>query len=737
MFDYRASKKPHLFLSCTVAISLILPWSVASIAQESDTDSVGLEEVIVTAQRREQNLQDVPISITTLSGDKLLNIFSAGEDIRALATRLPGFYAESSNGRLAPRFYIRGLGNTDFDLAASQPVSVVIDEVVQENVVLKSFPLFDLERIEVIKGPQGSLFGRNTPGGIVKLESVKPEQNTSAYANISYGSFGGINIEGAYGSSITEDLSGRVAVLYQKRNDWITNEAEGQTNNLAGFREFAWRTQLLFEPIDKLSILGNLHGRSFLGKTPPFRANVIAQGTDSLADFFERQSVTHDAGDTNLQQYVGFGANVKVEYDLSDNYVLKSITAYEETNGSSRGDIDGGAGFGDTADPAPIPFPSDTQDGLNNLSQVTQEFSVAFSGEGLNWQAGVFYFDSKLDIETFPFFIPSTIVRHENTTWAVFAQGSYNFTESLNLTLGARYTNDEKNFQALSANIVSPISVDDGRISYDAALSYAVNDQLSLYGRYARGFRAPTIQGRNIAFGFPASVADAETIDASEVGIKSQWLNNRLRLNAALFYYQISDQQLTAIGGSTNSVMLINAEKGIGKGVEFDLEWVVNQSLSVSLGYSLNDTELQDEDLRIEPCGSGLCTVFDELDDDGNAIVDGNPFPHAPQHIVYVTFDGSLPLGDAGVLFLSADYAWQGHTEFLLYDSAEFQSEGNFELGLRFGFRDNEGRWEVAFFGRNITDEANLKGGIDFNNNTGILNEPRIIGISLRVGTGS
>ena len=117
----------------------------------------------------------MPISVAALEGERMDALFEGGEDIRALATRVPSLYAESSNGRISPRFYIRGLGNTDFDLAASQPVSVIVDEVVLENVVLKSSPLFDLERVEVLRGPQGTLFGRNTPAGIVKFDTEEAQ----------------------------------------------------------------------------------------------------------------------------------------------------------------------------------------------------------------------------------------------------------------------------------------------------------------------------------------------------------------------------------------------------------------------------------------------------------------------------------------------------------------------------------------------------------------------------------
>ncbi|MEQ8516729.1 MAG: TonB-dependent receptor plug domain-containing protein, partial [Chromatocurvus sp.] len=144
-----------------------------------------LEEIVVTAQRRTESIQDVPISITNMAGERLSARFASGEDILALASAAPGLYIESSNGRLAPRFYLRGLGNADFTGAASQPVSVVLDDVPMEKVALKAFPLFDMQSIEVIRGPQGTLFGRNTTAGIVKINSRRPTAETEGYLNAS------------------------------------------------------------------------------------------------------------------------------------------------------------------------------------------------------------------------------------------------------------------------------------------------------------------------------------------------------------------------------------------------------------------------------------------------------------------------------------------------------------------------------------------------------------------------
>ena len=169
-------------LALAVASAFTLNSTPAAAQATGDTDTPaadaeeGVGDIIVTATRRSENLQDIPLSVATIDDETLAAINSGGADIRGLSGRVPSLNIESSFGRTFPRFYIRGLGNTDFDLNASQPVSLVYDEVVLENPILKGFPAFDVDRIEVLRGPQGTLFGRNTPAGIVKFDSVKPRR---------------------------------------------------------------------------------------------------------------------------------------------------------------------------------------------------------------------------------------------------------------------------------------------------------------------------------------------------------------------------------------------------------------------------------------------------------------------------------------------------------------------------------------------------------------------------------
>ncbi|MGI9238589.1 MAG: TonB-dependent receptor [Woeseiaceae bacterium] len=735
-------------ITLTKAMSLIFLLAPAHAQEDGfiDIDEfLALEEVFISAQRRDEKLQDVPISVTAIQGDRLEAMLESGEDIRALATRAPSLYAESSNGRLGPRFYIRGLGNTDFDLAASQPVSIIMDEVVQENVILKSFPLFDIERVEVLRGPQGTLFGRNTPAGIVKFKTRKPSKETDSYFAASAGSLGTYNFEGATGGSLNaaKTITGRVSILSQNREDWIDNAFTGNDDALGGFNEFAWRAQLEFAPSQNFTALVNLHGRDNDGTASVFRANIVTPGSNSLNVNYDRDTVFFDEGNNNPQEAQAFGGSAKLDFNFVNGLTLTSITAYETVETNSLGDIDGGNGTDFLPDVGPcppvstpscIPFSSQTQDGLDDLDQWTQEFRLATNEIGrVFWQAGVFLFESEFTVTTTPFFVPSTTLTHENSAWAVFGQLSYDLSDEFTVIGGLRYTDDEKDLAVQASPIpTAPVHVHDEQISWDISGIYTVSDTLNWYGRVASGFRAPTIQGRDIAFFGVPSIARSEEIVSVEVGFKATLADERVRLNSSIYHYRVDDMQFSAIGGAANLVQLVNAERGIGKGIDVDLEWLLSDGLMVTAGFSYNDTELDDPNLRIAPCGSGLCTVMDALDANGNVIVDGNAFPQAPKLMANVILEYIHEIGNDNQIFVDADYAYQGETSFFLYESLEYNSDSTFELGLRAGLRLDDGRWELAIFGRNITDEENLIGGIDFNNLTGYDNDPAVYGVTVK-----
>ena len=721
-----------------------------------------LEEIVVTAQKREQNIQDVPISISRLSGQRLASKFTGGEDILALASTVPGLHVESSNGRLAPRFYLRGLGNADFTQAASQPVSIVFDEVPMEKAALKSFPLFDVDDVEVIRGPQGTLFGRNTTAGIVKVDTRRPTEETEGYIKASGGNKGTVNVEGAVGGTLIENtLMARASFMTQHRSDWINNAHTGEDDAIGGFEIFAGRVQLLWTPGDDFTaLIMHQHQDQDGNSASAFRANVFSNGSNELNENYDRNTILFDGGGNNPALIKSYGTTVKLDWDVA-NHTITSITSYQDVyDRFARGDIDGGFGCGFCGlpnGPGLIPFAVDTGSEVD-MDQISQEIRIASNQEGsFNYQVGAFYFKddfktiavSSAEVESL--LIPKRGVgetsrtRIENIAWAVFGQGAFNVNEQLTLTAGVRYTDDEKDAMhtipmasSAFANLgfTSQTSeLEDDNVSWDVSLSFSIGDDEQVYARAASGFRAPTIQDR-IQDDPEVTTADSETIMSYEIGYKALW--EKVRLNVAAFYYEIDDMQLTVVGGLSNSVGLRNAEEGIGYGVELDLDFAVTDNLILSGGFGYNKTELNETGLSTAACGtryfhpglgsSGYCTVLDPLDENGFAIIDGNSFQHAPKWTMNLELDYTHPLSGGSELYLYTDWKLKGKTNDFLYENIEFTFGTQFEGGLRAGYRDTVRNLEIGMFARNITDEHNPIGGIDFANNTGYVNQPRIWG---------
>ena len=302
---------------CVLACSITLSVSLTVVADEKAEESIVMEEVVVTARKREQRSFEVPLSVSTVRGEKFDALRSSGMDVRFLSNRTPSFQMESSFGRVFPRFYIRGLGNTDFDLNASQPVSVLHDGVVLENALLKGFPAFDLDRIEVLRGPQGTLFGRNTPAGTVKFESARPTQSLEGYGRLSYGRFNSVNFEGAVsGPLVPSVLSARLSLLTQRRGGWVDNEYTDEENALGGHRDLAGRLQLLWTPMPELEAWFKLHARDLDGTARLFRANTLMQGEGDLVQDFARDRIAHDG--RNEQTLRTHGLAVEVRYDIGN-----------------------------------------------------------------------------------------------------------------------------------------------------------------------------------------------------------------------------------------------------------------------------------------------------------------------------------------------------------------------------------------------------------------------------------
>jgi iron complex outermembrane receptor protein len=719
-----------------LALSALVPVGSA-LAQTADAPQAAqagqLETVTVTAQRRTENIRDVPVSVSALKDEKLDVILSGGQDIRVLAGKVPSLNVESSTGRVFPRFYIRGYGNADFSTFASQPVSLIYDDVVQENPILKGFPMFDLAGVEVLRGPQGTLFGRNTPAGVVKFESAKPSlKGMEGYYNLSYATHGTTNVEGAVNIPLSNEWAMRVSTLRQHRDDYVSNAFTGENDSMEGYNEHAERVQVLYKPNADFNALFNVHQRVTTGSSRLFRANIIKKGTNDLVDGFDADKIYTNG--QNYQNLKTTGGNVRLSWDLGA-VKLYSITGYESiSNYLSRGDIDGG----NPGDAPAVPFQVETAGSIPDLKQYSQEFRVESKNTGpLNWQAGVYYFNEDATGVTDNFNAAGARTtrvtsQQKNTAWAAFGSVNYAVSDVFTVRGGLRYTKDKKDFNTLEAiniALVGPSSVGESKdkVNWDLSGTYALTKDVSAYARIATGFRAPSIAAASTSV--PITVADAETITSYEAGIKADLFNRRARASLSVYDYDVKNQQLTVVGGNSNVNKLINAAKTKGRGIEGEIEGFVTNDFKVSLSGSYNFTEIRDPSLSVNKCAQ--CTVTDPINSAGRVVIDGNALPQAPKYIVNATARYNWPLAE-GNLFVLTDWSYRSKVNFFLYEAKEFTGKALTEGGVRVGYNWAGGKYEVAAFGRNITDTQRITGAIDFNNLTGFINEPRQWGVQFK-----
>ncbi|RJG27837.1 TonB-dependent receptor [Massilia cavernae] len=732
----------------------------AAPAVEAKAQPGQLETVIVTAQRRSENIKDVPMAITTLKGEKLDVLTSGGQDIRFLSGRSPSLNIESDYGRSFPRFYIRGQGNTDFDLNASQPVGLVVDDIVQESPMLKGFPVFDVDQVEVLRGPQGTLFGRNSPAGVIKFDSAKPViGKTEGYATLGFGNYSAVNAEGAINLPISDTMAARVSVQSQNRDDRVhNNRPNAPTKDFEGYGDHAARLQLLVKPTRDFSALFNVHARDMDGSATLFRANIMKKGTNDIVDGFDYGTYDTDGG--NKQTLKTKGASMRLRWDM-EGVTLHSITGYETADFYSRGDVDGGFGavFAPPMGPdyagqkAFIPFPVETADVLPDHKQFTQEFRVESSNKGpLQWIGGLFYFSEDMQIDSIAYnslapgnpLTPDFSTQTQDTrSWAAFGSLNYTVSDKLKVRGGVRYTDDKKDFSARrleGGKTAGPFMLDSSstNVSWDLAGTYELDKDTNLFARIATGYRAPSMQGRLIFLWSVPSFAEAEKALSYEAGIKQDLFDKRARMSATVFQYRVKDKQLTATSGTINMNQLINADKVTGQGVELDFQANISESLRMTVGGSYNDTEIKDAGLYVQTCGNEGNTPNGSNGCSPTGVpgpfaytqrLNGNPLPRAPKWQGNFTLRYSAAVAN-GEFYAYTDWAYRSTYNMFLYEAKEYKAKSLVEGGLRVGYKwDN---YEVAAFARNITDKVQLVGAIDFNNLTGILNEPRTLGVQLK-----
>ncbi len=580
-----AYKSPLILKSCAAAVlgvagaSMLPAHTLAQSAQPR-----ALEEIVVTAQRREQTLQDVPIAITAITADAMERRGIQGnEELVQLAPAL-----NIGRSGSTPLLYLRGIGNQSGSPGSEPSVPLYIDGVYVLGQTVTLFSFNNIERVEVLRGPQGTLFGRNATGGLMHVITRKPSFEPQAELTLGYGNYN--TLEGNfYGSTgLTDNVAIDLAAFYTDRGEGFGNNVV--TGNEVGLsKEYALRSKLLIQPGDNTEI--TLAGDYVRVDSDIGLVRQFYPGTIALDGVTRRMSNEHDiqhSFDPFSITHRGSGA-LTINHEFS-GLKFVSISAYQENSNRWVLDLDGTA--------AGIVHAS-TED-LN--TGWTQEFQLQNAEPGkLDWVLGAYFLDSTIELKyqtiTGLAAGPAVFLRRQGEvdteSMSFFAQGTYELLQDTNLTLGVRWTKDEKSLDqttttAFGTGAPFTSKLDDDQITYRIALDHQLTEDLMLYGTISRGYKSGefnlTTQGN--------PPIEAEILDAYEVGIKSQLLDNRLRLNLSAFYYEFDDLQLSQqLGAST---LILNATSAKFQGAEFDFEMVVTDHLTVSGGAAFTDGEYKD-----------------------------------------------------------------------------------------------------------------------------------------------
>jgi iron complex outermembrane receptor protein len=603
----------------------------------------------------------------------------------------------------------------------------------------------------------------------MKFDSAKPGKRLEGYANFSYGRWNSANLEAAVNVPLNQDWGLRVAGIVQRQDDRVHNPLPNATSDLEGYNDKALRLQAQYKN-GGFTGLFKVQARDYKGTATTFRANIMKRGTNDLVDGYDDSYYPTDG--YNSQTLKSSEVSARLRWDF-DGMSLYSITAYDRAKFYSRGDVDGGFGcrFCSIPDgpsypgqPALIPFDSQTADGIPYLRQMTQEFRLQSNTTApLQWIAGLYYFNEKLQVDSFNFdsFTPGdpqngyAVQHQEAKSWAAFGNVKYAVTPDLKLTAGLRYTDDKKDFDAqrtqhptlpnIALVTANPKSTN---WSWDLGANYNLDKATSVYTRIATGYRAPSIQGRILFFDAsavpagtsPISIANSEKVLSAEVGFKADLLDNTARISGSLFKYRVKGMQLTAGSGSINQNRLVNAAKAEGQGFELDAQAIVARDWRTTLGVSYNDTKIKDPNLFVSPCGNANfqflqantgCTVTDPAGPNGTVSINGNPLPRAPKWVWNWTLKYSTEIGN-GELTVLTDWAFKDKYNMFLYEAVEYKAKSALEGGLRVGYGWSGGKYEVAAYSRNITNHRQVVAAIDFDNLTGIVNEPRSYGVQFK-----
>lgn len=685
---------------------LLAPCLALSQADTSRSVEV-LEEIVVTAQKREQNLQDVGIALTAISGRELTRL--GFTDTTDIVQQVPSLQFQSTS--TFSTLNIRGVSQTEFTDQNELPVAVVVDGVYISSPGAVQTQLFDLERVEVLRGPQGTLFGRNSTGGLVHYVTRKPTSSLSGGASLTYGSYDQIKLDGAIGGPLSGDkVLGRIAVA--------ANYYDGYLDNLLGpdvlaARNYSARGQLQFLPSDDLTILVKVQASiNDNERNGGYVWNPAAPGPDGLGvdigpndnpfgtcDGCDLLGYRNPSSDPYEQSFdtpgffdrKAYESSVTIDWDTSLG-TLTSVTDYYTQAKDYLEDTD--------ASPNPLFLYTTNHD----LDQFSQELRLSSSSESLFWVAGLYYLNIKSDFYqslAFNFgpgvdFFGYDDRTDETSSWAAFGQIEYPLAERWKLITGLRWTEDTKKLNALTVPAFgdgTPIIINSGTIGGAAKqtfsnwqgklqLEWRPKDDYLLYAGISRGTKAGGFQGSlnpDPAF----LVFDEEKLTNFETGFKLTFAGGTTRLNGSVFYYDYEDYQAFTFNQTTLAARVQNKPAKV-KGAELEFFSQPVRPLEIGLGLSLLDARAKDIVLP-----SGLVTDRD--------------MPQAPSSSINGLIRYSVPVRN-GSLSLQFDFKYNASSYFTVNNAPVEKEDAYWLSNARIAYEPEGGRWGASVFVKNIAD---------------------------------
>lgn len=701
-----------------------------------------LKSVTVTAERREESVQDIANAVTAVEGK---NLGQTGTDYIGKAIKfVPNAQANNPDGDARPRWYIRGVGTGDQGAATAFPVGVYVDDVYLNAPLAGGDPLFDLDRIEILRGPQGTLYGKNTTGGAVNILTTKPSFDNAGYATLGYGSKNEKIVNTALGGTLVEDrLAARISLYSKERDGFIKNVYDDKDYDHVDNQ--AVRLQFLAKINPDLTALWSLHNSENRGNA----AGLLPVGRFPWLGGYTRDNPDRryiDSNVDNKSKIEHAGTSLTFNYDLGD-YRLTSISAYDETKQRTISDDD------------LSPVESGRDYNNNRWRQYSQEFRIASpTSETLRWILGTHFFHENLQSAHAVSALPDAgapeasfsgnTFDHEDTSYALFGNLAYDFTEQFTLTGGLRWTREKKDIdldltQTTGSNfsgdwwdagslqnpvpIVNAGTTTNGNeklnktwsaLTYDLTPEYRLTDNLRVYARYAKGFRSGAFNTGISSSLEQLSTVKPETLNSYELGLKSEWLNGRVHANANVFYYNYDDMQVSATtttaSGSLVS-MLTNGAEGKARGAELELEAQATDNLHLQLSASLFDSEFTGD------------------------LWKGNSFIRSPRHIYALGADYRIPLDIPGSLVLGGDLRYQSKEYFIsAYQNAEWTwlNQGGYTVSnAHLGYTTADEKYNITGFVNNLTDKQYQNHGISLNRGNSpywvSFGDPRTAGVTV------